>query len=140
MRPRPLLDGVPRVRLLERQPHTTSFPSGHSASAAAFATGVALESTRYGAVVAPVAAGVAFSRVYVGVHFPGDVLMRRGHRGGCRLPDLPLVAAPRRRTGAGTARRARTRPAAGPGARRVRQRPRRCRGAHVGDVARRPAA
>lgn len=73
-RPRPLLDGVPRVRLLERQPHTTSFPSGHSASAAAFATGVALESTRYGAVVAPVAAGVAFSRVYVGVHFPGDVL------------------------------------------------------------------
>ncbi|MFG2449449.1 bifunctional phosphatase PAP2/diacylglycerol kinase family protein [Streptomyces sp. NPDC048512] len=73
-RPRPLLDGVPRVRLLERQPHTTSFPSGHSASAAAFATGVALESTRYGAVVAPVAAAVAFSRVYVGVHFPGDVL------------------------------------------------------------------
>lgn len=73
-RPRPLLDGVPRTRLLERQPHTTSFPSGHAASAAAFATGVALESTRYGAVVAPVAAAVAFSRVYVGVHFPGDVL------------------------------------------------------------------
>ncbi|MFD6497467.1 bifunctional phosphatase PAP2/diacylglycerol kinase family protein, partial [Streptomyces sp. NPDC060188] len=73
-RPRPLLEGVPQVRLLERQPHTTSFPSGHSASAAAFATGVALESTRYGAVVAPVAAAVAFSRVYVGVHFPGDVL------------------------------------------------------------------
>ncbi|MEW2168048.1 phosphatase PAP2 family protein [Streptomyces sp. NPDC007084] len=73
-RPRPLLDGVPRARLLERQPHTTSFPSGHSASAAGFATGVALESTRYGAVVAPVAAAVAFSRVYVGVHFPGDVL------------------------------------------------------------------
>ncbi|MFG2309162.1 bifunctional phosphatase PAP2/diacylglycerol kinase family protein [Streptomyces sp. NPDC048566] len=73
-RPRPLLDGVPPVRLLRRQPHTTSFPSGHAASAAAFATGVALESTRYGALVAPVAAGVAFSRVYVGVHFPGDVL------------------------------------------------------------------
>ncbi|WP_369264634.1 bifunctional phosphatase PAP2/diacylglycerol kinase family protein [Streptomyces sp. R35] len=73
-RPRPLLDLVPTIRHLSRQPHTTSFPSGHSASAAAFATGVALESTRYGALVAPVAAAVAFSRVYVGVHYPGDVL------------------------------------------------------------------
>ncbi|MET9890917.1 phosphatase PAP2 family protein [Streptomyces sp. NPDC006465] len=73
-RPRPLLEGVPSVRHLTRQPHTTSFPSGHSASAAAFATAVALESSRYGAVVAPVAAAVAFSRVYVGVHYPGDVL------------------------------------------------------------------
>ncbi|MFF3404753.1 bifunctional phosphatase PAP2/diacylglycerol kinase family protein [Streptomyces sp. NPDC002742] len=74
-RPRPLLEGVPAIRHLARQPHTTSFPSGHSASAAAFATGVALESTRYGALVAPVAAAVAFSRVYVGVHYPGDVLV-----------------------------------------------------------------
>ncbi|MEU9365815.1 phosphatase PAP2 family protein [Streptomyces avermitilis] len=73
-RPRPLLDLVPRIRHLTRQPHTTSFPSGHSASAAAFATGVALESTGYGALVAPLAAAVAFSRVYVGVHYPGDVL------------------------------------------------------------------
>ncbi|MFD4565869.1 bifunctional phosphatase PAP2/diacylglycerol kinase family protein [Streptomyces sp. NPDC058467] len=73
-RPRPLLDHVPQIRHLTRQPHTTSFPSGHSASAAAFATGVALESTRYGALVAPLAAAVAFSRVYVGVHFPADVL------------------------------------------------------------------
>ncbi|WP_328551951.1 phosphatase PAP2 family protein [Streptomyces sp. NBC_00358] len=73
-RPRPLLEGVPSIRRLARQPHTTSFPSGHSASAAAFATAVALESTRYGALVAPVAAAVAFSRVYVGVHYPGDVL------------------------------------------------------------------
>ncbi|WP_055489282.1 bifunctional phosphatase PAP2/diacylglycerol kinase family protein [Streptomyces sp. TP-A0356] len=73
-RPRPVLVPVPSIRRLTRQPHTTSFPSGHSASAAAFATGVALESTRYGALVAPVAAAVAFSRVYVGVHYPGDVL------------------------------------------------------------------
>ncbi|MFI0960219.1 phosphatase PAP2 family protein [Streptomyces sp. NPDC021080] len=73
-RPRPLLEGVPTIRRLARQPHTTSFPSGHSASAAAFATAVALESKRYGALVAPVAAAVAFSRVYVGVHYPGDVL------------------------------------------------------------------
>ncbi|GAA1928446.1 bifunctional phosphatase PAP2/diacylglycerol kinase family protein [Streptomyces sodiiphilus] len=73
-RKRPLLDIVPAVRQLTRQPATSSFPSGHAASAAAFATGVALESTRYGALVIPVAAAVAASRVYVGVHYPGDVL------------------------------------------------------------------
>ncbi|MEU3369938.1 phosphatase PAP2 family protein [Streptomyces sp. NPDC006660] len=73
-RGRPVVDAVPLVRRLAKAPHTSSFPSGHSASAAAFAAGVALESTRYGAFVAPVAAAVAFSRVYVGVHYPGDVL------------------------------------------------------------------
>ncbi|MEU6673143.1 phosphatase PAP2 family protein [Streptomyces sp. NPDC046925] len=73
-RARPLLDGVPLMRQLKRQPVTTSFPSGHSASAAAFATGVALESRGWGAGVAPVAAAVALSRVYTGVHFPSDVL------------------------------------------------------------------
>ncbi|MGW5862974.1 phosphatase PAP2 family protein [Streptomyces sp. NPDC055239] len=73
-RARPLLDGVPLMRQLKRQPITTSFPSGHSASAAAFATGVALESRRWGAGVAPVAGAVALSRVYTGVHFPSDVL------------------------------------------------------------------
>ncbi|MFI1015116.1 bifunctional phosphatase PAP2/diacylglycerol kinase family protein [Streptomyces sp. NPDC020965] len=73
-RARPLLDAVPVIRQLKRQPFTTSFPSGHAASAAAFATGVALESKGWGAVVAPVAASVAFSRVYTGVHYPSDVL------------------------------------------------------------------
>ncbi|WFB10693.1 phosphatase PAP2 family protein [Streptomyces sp. LX-29] len=73
-RRRPVIDAVPVVRRLARQPWTSSFPSGHSASAAAFATGVALESLRYGALVAPVAAAVAVSRVYVGVHYPSDVL------------------------------------------------------------------
>ncbi|MXM67946.1 phosphatase PAP2 family protein [Streptomyces sp. HUCO-GS316] len=73
-RPRPVLDPVPLVRQLKRQPITTSFPSGHSASAAAFALGVALESPAWGAVVAPVAFSVAMSRIYTGVHFPSDVL------------------------------------------------------------------
>ncbi|MFF3612965.1 bifunctional phosphatase PAP2/diacylglycerol kinase family protein [Streptomyces sp. NPDC002580] len=73
-RARPELDPVPLVRQLKRQPITTSFPSGHAASAAAFATGVALESRGWGAVVAPLAGAVALSRVYTGVHFPSDVL------------------------------------------------------------------
>ncbi|MDG5802247.1 phosphatase PAP2 family protein [Streptomyces ossamyceticus] len=74
-RPRPVLDNVPAMRRLKRQPITTSFPSGHSASAAAFATGVALESRGWGAAVAPLATAVALSRVYTGVHFPSDVLV-----------------------------------------------------------------
>jgi undecaprenyl-diphosphatase len=73
-RARPVIDPVPLVRRLKRRPFTTSFPSGHSASAAAFAAGVALESPGWGAVVAPVAFSVAMSRVYTGVHFPSDVV------------------------------------------------------------------
>ncbi|MDF3289799.1 bifunctional phosphatase PAP2/diacylglycerol kinase family protein [Streptomyces silvisoli] len=73
-RPRPLRNAVPAIRQLRRQPFTTSFPSGHAASAAAFAAGVGLQSPRWGALVAPVAASVAFSRVYTGVHYPSDVL------------------------------------------------------------------
>ncbi|MGP3977256.1 bifunctional phosphatase PAP2/diacylglycerol kinase family protein [Streptomyces sp. 8N114] len=74
-RTRPVLDDVPVIRRLKRLPTSTSFPSGHSASAAAFATAVALESRGWGVAVAPVAASVAFSRVYTGVHYPSDVLV-----------------------------------------------------------------
>ena len=66
-----LRDGDHRLR---RSPVTLSFPSGHSASAAAFITGVALESTPAGAALAPLALGVGYSRVHVGVHYPGDVV------------------------------------------------------------------
>jgi diacylglycerol kinase family enzyme/membrane-associated phospholipid phosphatase len=73
-RSRPPLDRVPLDRQLRRQPATTSFPSGHSASAAAFAVGVAMEAPIAGAAVGVLASAVAYSRVYVGVHYPGDVL------------------------------------------------------------------
>ncbi len=64
----------PITRTLRRAPRTFSFPSGHSASAAAFATGVALEAPIVGAAIAPIALAVGFSRIRVGVHYPGDVL------------------------------------------------------------------
>jgi diacylglycerol kinase family enzyme/membrane-associated phospholipid phosphatase len=71
---RPLLKDVPIGRHLRKQPTSPSFPSGHSASAAAFATGVALESTGAGGAIAPVAAGVAYSRLHTGAHWLSDVI------------------------------------------------------------------
>ncbi|MBE9372924.1 phosphatase PAP2 family protein [Saccharopolyspora sp. HNM0983] len=62
----------PRRRLAD-PPRSSSFPSGHAASAAAFTTAVAMESPVLGVLVAPVAAGVAYSRVHVGAHWPSDV-------------------------------------------------------------------
>jgi len=73
-RTRPLLTDVPALRQLARQPRTTSFPSGHSASAAAFATGVLLESPVRALPVVVMAAGVAYGRVHIGVHYPSDVV------------------------------------------------------------------
>jgi undecaprenyl-diphosphatase len=65
--------GVPPRRWV-RMPSSTSFPSGHSASAAAFAVAVGdvLPALRVPLRVA--ASVVAFSRVYTGVHYPGDVV------------------------------------------------------------------
>ena len=77
-RPRPALRDIPLARRLTRQPLTTSFPSGHAASAGAFAVAVAGEVPRLGPPVAVLGGAVAFSRVYTGVHYPIDVLVGAG--------------------------------------------------------------
>ena len=71
---RPALTSIPIARRLERSPTSPSFPSGHTASAAAFATAVALEWPSAGAALAPVAAGVGYSRLHTGAHWLSDVL------------------------------------------------------------------
>lgn len=74
-RARPRIDLVPPVRIRWRLPRSPAFPSGHSASAAAFVVGVATEAPRVVTVPVTVIAGaVAASRVYTGAHYPGDVL------------------------------------------------------------------
>jgi undecaprenyl-diphosphatase len=72
-RRRPAAEEVPEHRRLTKRPTSSSFPSGHSASAAAFVTAVAMESPKAGIAVAPLAAAVAYSRVHTGVHWPSDV-------------------------------------------------------------------
>ena len=64
----------PEPKPLAHVPHTGSFPSGHSATAFACAAVLAWASPRLAAPAFLLAAAIAWSRVYVGVHWPLDVL------------------------------------------------------------------
>jgi undecaprenyl-diphosphatase len=84
---------IPAARRLSRGPRTTSFPSGHAASAAAFTTGVALELPGAVIPVAALAAAVGASRVVTGVHYPSDVAA--GFATGIAAGALTLIWWPR---------------------------------------------
>jgi membrane-associated phospholipid phosphatase len=90
---------VPAARRLAHTPWTSSFPSGHSASAAAFATGAALEMPVLTPAVAPLALAVGASRVVTGVHYPSDVLA--GFAIGAAAGASTLLWWPRRAAAAG---------------------------------------
>jgi undecaprenyl-diphosphatase len=62
------------VRVVDAKPASSSFPSGHAANAAAGATALSLLFPSAQLLWWALAATVAVSRVYVGVHFPLDVL------------------------------------------------------------------
>jgi undecaprenyl-diphosphatase len=80
VRPRPLAS-LPEVRLLVAEPSSYAFPSGHATSAFSAATGVVLVAKRslkrvplWGWGMLVLAAAMSYSRVYVGVHYPADVV------------------------------------------------------------------
>lgn len=72
-RPRPF-DGLDDVSLLFYMPTDSSFPSNSAAVAFAIAAGLWRVDRRLGGVMFAAAAVYGFSRVYVGVHYPADIL------------------------------------------------------------------
>jgi undecaprenyl-diphosphatase len=54
--------------------HSSSFPAGHAATAFAGATLLTYVAPRLWPLFATLAVAIGFSRVYVGVHYPTDVL------------------------------------------------------------------
>jgi membrane-associated phospholipid phosphatase len=91
----------PHLHPLVSVPHTHSFPSGHAAISFACATVVGAAEPRARLPLYVLAALVAWSRVYVGVHYPSDVAA--GALIGIALGyvvirALPLLARARRRS------------------------------------------
>lgn len=72
-RPRPFAD-IPVYKLLISKPLTYSFPSGHTASSFA-ATGILWRDFRkYRGYILVGASLIAFSRLYLYVHYPSDII------------------------------------------------------------------
>lgn len=71
-RARPPLAGIDAVGVI---PSSASFPSGHSATAFAAAVAVGIFYPRLRRPLLALAAVVALSRVYLGVHYASDVLV-----------------------------------------------------------------
>lgn len=76
-------------------PGSTSFPSGHSASAFAFATAAGHEYPLASLPLHIMAGTVAYSRIHTGVHYPGDVAA--GSLIGAVAGGIVAAAAERRR-------------------------------------------
>jgi len=72
-RPRPLPLGDAVVHITA--PDQFSFPSGHAAASMSVAFGYAVSYPALVPLLAPMAVLVGFSRVCLGVHYPGDVLI-----------------------------------------------------------------
>jgi undecaprenyl-diphosphatase len=62
------------ITLLIANPTDYSFPSGHTLSSAIAATILTMSNKKFGYVAIPLACLIAFSRLYLFVHFPSDIL------------------------------------------------------------------
>jgi membrane-associated phospholipid phosphatase len=73
-RRRPPAANMPARRALPEHPDSSSFPSKHAVTAAAFGTATALQDRGAAAFVTPLVLLVAYSRLRTRVHWPTDVL------------------------------------------------------------------
>ncbi len=73
-RPRPFLE-IPGHVLLIRPPHSYSLPSGHAGSSFSAATVLWRANKKFGAGGYALAVLIAFSRLFLFVHYPSDVLI-----------------------------------------------------------------
>jgi len=71
-------DAIDGVRVLVARTTDFSFPSDHATVAGAVAGGLWFADRRVGRIAIGLAVGMAFARVYVGAHYPGDVLAGLG--------------------------------------------------------------
>ncbi len=62
------------IQLLVEKPNDYSFPSGHTQASFATATAVFFRDKRWGIVALALATLIAFSRMYLYVHYPTDIL------------------------------------------------------------------
>lgn len=62
------------IALIIDRPNDFSFPSGHTSASFAAAVAIFAHDKRYGAIALTLASLIAFSRLYLYVHFPTDVL------------------------------------------------------------------
>jgi undecaprenyl-diphosphatase len=82
---------IPEADPLLRWDVAGSFPSGHAATSVAGAVVLAYLLGRWGLWLGLLAAAVAFSRVYVGVHYPLDVLAGAALGAGVGLLAIAVV-------------------------------------------------
>ncbi|MCT4509619.1 MAG: phosphatase PAP2 family protein [Tepidibacter sp.] len=73
-RARPFVN-YPSFNLIIKAPLTYSFPSGHTALSFAVASILLKEFKKYGVIFLILAILIAFSRVYLFVHYPSDVIV-----------------------------------------------------------------
>lgn len=71
---RPYVAHPATAHLLIARSHDPSFPSDHATGGFALACGMFLYDRSVGTILLVLAAALAFARVYVGIHYPGDVL------------------------------------------------------------------